>query len=321
MSVQEPSVEATNHEAADPSLALALSPPHAPDDELQRVPRSCLASNSNDELLSRFNWNTLLFEDSACEESQESYIFGTGAGLPVYTDWDPTACDTGDAPMADFLASFDFSGTSTAHPSEKYCLNLDDVKSRLRTELDGRVSATRAHAVDASIDVASQARLEVAAAQPRLNEPQDQAPPENPMENGTQPAAEAPDQAAPDQVAPAPPPPVQPALAKREVMASEGASNQPAQDPELQTAISNSLVQAVSEVDICSWELEGMVLEKDGWTFTYACTQAWRSWTKRDNSLGALDIGDYNKKVLDLHAAGMWKKYCSFMNSQVANIC
>lgn len=289
MTVQEASSDAANQELADrsPSLAVA-SPTQALCDNLQQIPRACVATNNDEELLSHFNWHTLSFEDSACESSLDSYIFGTTS---LYGDIAPYRV-TGfndDVNMADFLASFDFSGNSTAHPSERYCLHLEDVKARLRTELDGNVSASRAQLVETTIDIASRACLEMDAAPLDVNNQTGQTTSEVPGDNDPPPVAGAPSQSAP---------------AKREVMASEAASNQPTQDPELQTAVSNSLMKAVSEVDACTWELESMALEKDGWTFGFACSQAWRCWTKDDNSLGALDICDFSKKAPEATAAG-----------------
>ncbi|CEJ80353.1 hypothetical protein VHEMI00541 [[Torrubiella] hemipterigena] len=288
MTVEEASCDAANQERADrsPSLALA-SPPQALCDNLQQIPRACLATNNDEELLSHFNWHTLSFEDSACDGSPDSYIFGATL---LYGNLAPDRVtrfnDT--VNVADFLASFDFSGNSTAHPSERYCLHLEDVKTRLRTELDGNVSAGRAQLVETTIDIASRARLEMDAVPLDVNNQTGQTTSEVPGESDAPSVTEAPNQSAP---------------AKREVMASEAASKQPTQDPELQTAVSNSLMKAVSEVDACTWELESMALEKDGWTFGFACSQAWRCWTKHDNSLGALAICDYSKKTPEATAA------------------
>ncbi|KAK7432615.1 ATP-dependent DNA helicase II subunit 1 [Neonectria magnoliae] len=164
--------------------------------------------------------------------------------------------------MADFLASFNL-GAQTAAPSNNLpCDSVDDLQLHLRSTLDAKTSPTRAEHVSITMELRASVRFVI----PLLSEPQngDLSNIDPSLGGGT----EAPNQ-----------PGDQPS---RVVAANEALTNQPQDDPTLQTSVAKHIVAALGSIDDSTWTIREVTRGSQGWKFTYLCKDSFQQWNRQN---------------------------------------
>lgn len=199
--------------------------------------------------------------------------------------------------MASFLASFDFTSDLREHPDDQRCTRIDQIQSRLRTEFESKVSPSRARHISLIINISPQAQLvlrrqqstenhgDTVAGLDRDDAALDTTPTDVTDDNATAAAAAV------------------------VVNASDTTTGQVKQSSTLQQLVSANLVEAIREIDGCSWSTKETTFDEDGWTFAYMCCGSWQYWKKKKNPLVKLAISEFSQKGPDAIASGTSMKF------------
>ncbi|KAK7422251.1 ATP-dependent DNA helicase II subunit 1 [Neonectria punicea] len=164
--------------------------------------------------------------------------------------------------MADFLASFDL-GVQTAAPSNNLpCDSVDDLKLHLRSILDAKTSPTRAEHVSITMELRASVRFII----PLLSEPQngDLSNIDPSLGGGTE---------APNQLGDRP---------SGVVVANEALTNQPQDDPTLQTSVAKHIIATLGSIDGSTWTIREVTRGPQGWKFTYLCKDSFQQWNRQN---------------------------------------
>lgn len=189
----------------------------------------------------------------------------------------------GEPSMADFLASFNFREEEPELDSRQ-CTGLEELQLQFRDALDGKVTDTRAERVATRLDLAASAELTlgVSASENNVLEGLGALDPSLGDALPTDTSADADG----GQVA-------------RVVLVNEAVTNQPSDEPVLQTSVAKHIAGGVGQVDGSEWALRDSSRGANGWVFTFICKGSMQHWQRQNKSQLKTPVADYSHRELD----------------------
>ncbi|OAA80877.1 Fungal transcriptional regulatory protein [Akanthomyces lecanii RCEF 1005] len=90
---------------------------------------------------------------------------------------------------------------------------------------------------------------------------------------------------------------VDPSLSR--ITAREALVSQPQQNPITQRAVSQEILNALSNIDGSTWSGIDELRKAQGWVLAYVCNHSWQQWTRHGKAAQTHAILDYSQKELD----------------------
>jgi hypothetical protein len=153
-------------------------------------------------------------------------------------------------------------------PSSPQCGSVAEVQDHLRSLLSARVTETHADHISQNFEIRATVVFDI----PTTN---DGDPSENTSNIDPLLATPAPT-AAQANGGPAPAP-----TQTKRIQAIDALTNQPSDNPALQTSVARHIILAVGQVDGSNWSVRQVSRSEQGWTFTYICKDSRQAWDRQ----------------------------------------